>query len=159
MKLVDLVEPEAIIPELASKDRNGAIRELVSALAQAKRIAADAAEGIIKSIIARERNRGTTGIGKGAALPHAKVDGLPKAVAAFGRSSAGIEFSSLDGKPVHSVFLILSSNEQPAEHLEAMELVFRHLQSEKFRKFVRQSDSAKQLYDLMVEADEKSLAS
>jgi mannitol/fructose-specific phosphotransferase system IIA component (Ntr-type) len=134
------------------------IRELVQVLAEAKLIGPDSAGGIVKSIITRERTRGTTGFGKGVAAPHAKIDSLKRVVAAVGRSTQGIDFASLDREPVYGVFLILSPSDEPEEHLRAMDLVFRHLQQERFRKFLRQSDSAERIYDLLKEVDEKAVA-
>ncbi len=58
---------------------------------------------------------------------------------------------------MYSVFLIVSPADQPEDHLRAMDLVFRHLQQEKFRKFLRQSDKPEKIYDLLREADEESL--
>jgi mannitol/fructose-specific phosphotransferase system IIA component (Ntr-type) len=109
------------------------IRELVEVLAAAKLHRAQRRRrGSCSSIITRERTRGTTGFGKGVAVPHVKVEGLAHIVAAVGRSAAGIDFGSLDGQPVYSVFLIVSPADQPEEHLRAMDLVFRHLQQEQF---------------------------
>jgi mannitol/fructose-specific phosphotransferase system IIA component (Ntr-type) len=159
MKLLDLVHPKAIIPELKSRDRNGAIRELVQVLGEAGLIEGDAVESVVKSIIARERTRGTTGFGKGVAAPHAKIDDLPQVVAAVGRSDQGIDFASLDGGLVYGVFLILSPSNEPEQHLRAMDLVFRHLQQERFRKFLRQCDDAEKIYDLLKEVDEKAMVS
>jgi PTS system nitrogen regulatory IIA component len=158
MKLLDLVHPKAIVAELKSQDRNGVIRELVQVLAAAKLIDSEAVEGIVKSIITRERTRGTTGFGKGVAAPHAKIDGLSRVVAAVGRSSQGIDFASLDGELVYGLFLILSPTDEAEQHLRAMDLVFRHLQQERFRKFLRQSDDASKIYDLLKEVDEKAIA-
>jgi mannitol/fructose-specific phosphotransferase system IIA component (Ntr-type) len=157
MKLLDLVHPDCILADLASNERNGVIRELVQVLGDAKLIEDSAVDGIVRSIVARERTRGTTGFGKGVAVPHAKVEGLDRIVAAVGRSVDGIDFASLDGQPVHIVFLIVSPADQPEEHLRAMDLVFRHLQQEKFRKFLRQSDHPDKVYDLLKEADEQTL--
>lgn len=157
MKLRDLVARESILPELAATERNGAIRELVQCLASSGRIAADSVEGVVRAIVTRERQRGTTGFGKGVAAPHAKVEGLDRIVAALGRSSRGIDFSALDGAPVYTVFLILSPTDQPDEHLRAMDHVFRHLLQEKFRRFLRQSDTVDKIYDLLKEADEPPL--
>ena len=78
-------------------------------------------------------------------------------VPAIGRSSAGVDFASLDGQPVHIVFLIVSPLDQPDEHLRAMDLIFRHLQQERFRKFLRQLDTTERIYDVLKEADEKTL--
>ncbi len=158
MKLIDLIASNSIIPDLVARDRNGVIRELVEVLAAAGSLAADAADAVARLIITRERTRGTTGFGKGVAVPHVKVEGLTRIVAAVGRSSRGIDFGSLDGQPVFTVFLIVSPAEQPEEHLRAMDLVFRHLQQEQFRKFLRQADQTEKIYDLLVEADEKAPA-
>ena len=91
MKLLDLVRPNCIVAELASTDRNGVIRELVQVLGDAKLIQASAIDGIVRSIVTRERTRGTTGFGKGVAVPHAKVEGLGQIVAAIGRSKEADE--------------------------------------------------------------------
>lgn len=157
MKLLGLVHKDSIVAELKSADRNGVIRELVQALGDTGRIETDAVDGIVRSILTRERTRGTTGFGKGVAVPHAKVPGMSGVVAAVGRSTSGIDFASLDGQPVHIIFLIVSPDDQPEEHLRAMDLIFRHLQQEKFRKFMRQLDTTAGIYDLLKEADEKTL--
>lgn len=159
MKLLDLISPESIIADLESNDRNGAIRELVGALARAGRLPEELVDGVSKSIITRERSRGTTGFGKGMALPHAVIPGLEQVVAAIGRSTRGIDFSSLDGEPVYGVVLLVSPEEQQEDHRRAMDLVFRHLQQEKFRKFLRQSTDATKIHDLLKEADDKLLVS
>ncbi|MCK4342631.1 MAG: PTS sugar transporter subunit IIA [Phycisphaerae bacterium] len=157
MKLLDLVHPDSIIAELESTERNGVIRELVQVLGDVKLIDPESIDGIVRSIVTRERTRGTTGFGKGVAVPHAKVEGLKRIATAVGRSTAGVDFTSLDGRPVHIVFLIISPDDQPEEHLRAMDLIFRHLQQEKFRKFLRQSDQPEKVYDLLKEADEQTL--
>lgn len=157
MKLLDLVHPKSIVAELVSVERNGVIRELVQVLADCELIASESVDRIVKSIVTRERTRGTTGFGKGVAVPHAKVEDLPRVVASVGRSSRGIDFASLDGEPVYAVFLIASPADQPEEHLRAMDLVFRHLQQEKFRKFLRQADEPQKVLDLLKEADDKML--
>lgn len=157
MTLLELIHSGSIVAQLKARERNGAIRELVQVLADDGRISAAQVEPIVKSIIARERSRGTTGFGKGAAAPHAKIDGLGQVVAALGRSALGIDFAALDGEPVYCVVLILSPSERPEEHLKAMDLIFRHLQQDNFRKFIRQLDSAEKLLDLLREADAKKL--
>ncbi len=155
MKLLEIVHPGAIVCSLQSQERNGVVRELVDALAAAGQIGADAVENVTRSILARERSRGTTGFGKGAAAPHAKIEGLPRVVAAVGRSESGVDFASLDREPVFCVFLILSPAERPEEHLHAMDMVFRHLQQDTFRRFFRQSKDAAAILDLLREADER----
>jgi PTS system fructose-specific IIA component/PTS system nitrogen regulatory IIA component len=157
MKLLELIHRDAIIAELRETERNGVIRELVEALARSGALEASQVEPVVKSIITRERTRGTTGFGKGVAVPHAKVEGVSRVVGAVGRSSRGVDFSSLDGEPVYVVFLVVSPTEQAEEHLRAMDLIFRHSMNERFRKFLRQSDQAEKIYELLREVDEKLL--
>ncbi len=156
VKLVELVDARAVVAELESQERGSAIRELVRGLAESGAVAADQVENIVKLVLTRER-RGTTGIGKGVAVPHAKVPGLSRVAVAVGRSSRGIDFSSLDGEPVFAIFLIVSPEERPEEHLRAVDLIFSHLTQERFRKFLRQASSAAKIYELLKEADEKTL--
>jgi nitrogen PTS system EIIA component len=153
MKFAELVCFDAVIPELQSSDRDGAIGELVRALGKAGELGGATPEEIIKSVIKRE-NEASTGLGRGVAVPHIKHNGLKDVVAAIGRSSNGINFSSLDKKPVFSVILLLSPVDDPDKHLQAMENIFRHLQRDNFRKFLRQSQTAAQIVDLIKEADE-----
>src|SRR5204863_5927540 len=126
-KFADFVVMDAIVPELQATDRNGVIRELVAALATAGRIAPDDGADIGKEIIKRE-NQGSTGFGKGVAVPHAKHDKVQGVVAVLGRSSKGVDFSALDRAPVYTVILLLSPSNNPDLHLQAMENIFRHLQ-------------------------------
>jgi len=153
MKFADFICFEATIPRLQAKDRDGAIAELVSALDKAGKLKRGSREGVIKAVIERE-NQATTGMGKGVAVPHVKHPAVKDVVAAIGLSSTGIDFSSLDKQPVYSVVLLISPVDNPDKHLQAMESIFRRLQQEKFRKFLRQSRSPEQIEDLFREFDE-----
>jgi len=153
MKFEEFVCFEATIPELQSQDRDGAIAELVSALTDAGRLPADASDGITKAVIKRE-NEASTGMGKGVAIPHVKHGAVKDVVAVVGQSSAGIDFAALDEQPVFAVILLISPADNPDRHLQAMENVFKHLQNEKFRKFLRQCRTPETLEDLLKEADE-----
>ncbi len=153
MKLSDIVVAEAIIPELQAKTRDEAINELIESLADAGAIPKKSTKDVVKAVLAREQ-QATTGIGKGVALPHAKLKGIKKAIATIGRSADGIDFAALDYKPVYSVILLLSSPDKPDEHLQAMETIFKHVQRDIFRKFLRQSETKEAIVDLIREADE-----
>ena len=153
MKFTDFVCFEAIIPELEAADRNGVIAELVSALDKTGRLGDGNRESIARAVIKREKEA-STGMGKGVAVPHVKHYTVRDVVAAVGRSSTGIDFSALDKQPVYSVFLLISPSDDPDKHLQAMETVFKQLQHEKFRKFLRQSQTAEQIESLLREADE-----
>ena len=153
MKFADFVCFKAIVSELEASDRDGAIAELVSALDGAGELGDGNCDKVTKEIIRREKEA-STGIGKGVALPHAKHAAVKDVVAVIGQSSAGIDFSALDKQSVYSVILLVSPVDNPDRHLEAMETIFRRLQGEKFRKFLRQSQTAGAIEDLLREADE-----
>ena len=144
---------DAIIPELKSDYRDGVIAELVTSLDKAGRLGRGNREDIIKAVIKREKEA-STGIGKGVAVPHVKHHAVKDVVAAVGQSSVGIDFVALDKQPVYSVILLISPPDNPDRHLQAMESIFRHLQKEKFRKFLRQAQNTEQIEDLLREADE-----
>ncbi len=153
MKFADFVCFDAVIPELKAKDRDGAISELVSALDKAGRLGKASRQEIIKAVIKREKEA-STGMGKGVAIPHVKHPAIKDVIATIGQSSTGIDFSALDKQPVYSVILLLSPADNPEKHLQAMENIFKHLQQEKFRRFLRQSQMTEQIEDLLREADE-----
>jgi nitrogen PTS system EIIA component len=155
MKLADFIVKDAIIPELKAADRDGVIRELVAALAAAKALPAGEVDAIVKMIIDREKH-GSTGFGKGVAVPHVKHPALKKRVGAIGRSTVGVDFAALDQAPVYSVFLLLSPQNNPDGHLQAMENIFRNLQQDTFRRFLRQADTRQKIVELIEEADQAS---
>jgi len=153
MRLSDLIHSSSILAELKSTDRNGVIRELVQSLADNGALPPDSVDTVAKAAIARE-NQGSTGFGKGVAVPHVKHESIKKMVATIGRSSRGVDFAALDRAPVYTVVMLLSPSHAPEEHLAAMERVFRYLQRESFRRFLRQSDTREAIVELVREADE-----
>jgi len=153
MRLSELVLADAIIPELAATDRNGVIREMVNAMAGAMGMSEEEATAVSKAVIARE-NQGSTGFGKGVAVPHVKHPGIKRIAASIARSSAGIDFAALDRAPVYIVVLLLSPPDNPDQHLASMENIFRHLQRDNFRRFLRQAAGKQEIIDLIQEADE-----
>ena len=153
MKLSDFIVHGAVIPELASTDRNGVIREMVTALAECIALDEESANSISKSVIQRE-NQGSTGFGKGVAVPHVKHPAIKKITATIARSSAGVDFAALDRAPVYIVVLLLSPPDNPDQHLASMENIFRHLQRDNFRRFLRQASTKEEINDLIREADE-----
>jgi mannitol/fructose-specific phosphotransferase system IIA component (Ntr-type) len=153
MKLADIVAKDAIIADLQATDRDGVIKEMVDKLVEVGKVSAEAAPEIIKAIIKREK-QGSTGFGKGVAVPHVKHEASKDLIASIGRSSNGVDFAALDRASVYIVVLLLSPPDKPEDHLQAMETVFRHLQRDNFRKFLRQAQNVQQLVDLVDEAEE-----
>ncbi len=153
MNLMDFVVPKATIPDLQATERNGIIRELVGALAATGAMGPEDAQAIARAVIQRE-NKGSTGFGKGVAVPHVKHAKVSRIMAAIGRSAQGVDFAALDRAPVYTVVLLLSPVGDPDGHLQAMENIFRHLQRDNFRRFLRQSETAEAIIELMQEADD-----
>ena len=153
MRLSDIIVQDAIVPQLASTTRDEAIAELIGALAQAGTVDADSVQDVTAALLAREA-QATTGIGNGVAFPHARIKGIKAPVGAIGCSAEGIDFDSLDGQPVNIVVLVLSNPEDPGEHLDAMEAVFRHVQREAFRDELRACQTREEIVALVEKADE-----
>lgn len=153
MKLSDFIVNDAIVSDLQATDRNDAIRELVASLASAGAIPESAVDDLVAALIKREQN-GSTGFGKGVAVPHVKHAQIKKMVGTVGRSTTGIDFAALDHQPVYSIVLLLSPENQPQQHLQAMNIVFSNLQKDMFRRFLRQSDTREAIVDLLNEADQ-----
>jgi nitrogen PTS system EIIA component len=155
MNLCDCFVKEAVVVDLKATDRNGVIRELVTSLVEAGQIDSNDQDALARSIIQRE-NQGSTGFGKGVAVPHVKHAAVRSMIATIGRSVGGVDFAALDRAPVYIVVMLLSPADQPDEHLAAMETVFRYLQRDNFRRFLRQAETQDEIADLIKEADEAS---
>lgn len=153
MKLREFIISDAIVANVQASDRDGAIRELVTSLSNAGALPADAVDEVVAALIKREQN-GSTGFGKGVAVPHAKHPKVKQMAGTVGRSEAGIDFAALDHQPVYSIVLLLSPENQPQQHLQAMNIVFSNLQKDMFRKFLRQSTTREAIVDLFDEADQ-----
>ena len=153
MKLREFILTDAIVPNLEATERNGVIQEMVKSLAAAGALPEDAIEEVVAALIKREEN-GSTGFGKGVAVPHVKHAKIKKMAGTVGRSAGGVDFSALDHQPVYSVVLLLSPDNQPQQHLQAMNIIFTNLQKDMFRKFLRQSETQQAIVDLLDEADQ-----
>ena len=152
MKFREFIKPESILVPLQSGDREGVIRELVASLGNAGAIEPDAVDDVVKALIAREKS-GTTGFGRGVAAPHCKHPRIQKLVGTIGLSEKGIEFNALDHKPVFAVFMLLSPQGQDQLHLQAMEVIFRNLKEDTFRRLLRQTNTKEKLVELLEEID------
>jgi mannitol/fructose-specific phosphotransferase system IIA component (Ntr-type) len=157
VKLTEIVAEGAIVPALKSTDRDGVITELVDALVSSGS-ASDKIRGeLVTRVLERER-RGSTGFGRGVAVPHVKHKGVEKMAAAIGLSVRGVDFNALDKQPVYSVVLLLSPEDRPEEHLQAMEVIFKNLSKDTFRRFLRQAGTVAEVRTLLEEADGQHLA-
>ena len=153
MKLADLICFDSVIPRLQATDRDGAIAELVTALYKKGHLGKAKCAEVIEAVIHRE-NEASTGIGKGVAVPHVKYEEIDEVVAVVGLTPDGIDFSSLDKQPAYTIILLLSSTSNPDKHLQAMEKIFRNLQKDDFRRFLRQAGTAEEIKEAIIDHDE-----
>lgn len=158
MKFADFIATEAIQADLAADAKPGVIREMVQALCDAGRIAKDEVEDIIRKVMDREE-LGSTGIGRGIAVPHAKHAAVDRLIGAVAVSREGVDFDSLDGEKVYIVFLLISPKDRPGDHLRALENISRQLRNETFCRFLRQAKTANDIRLLLDEADNNQFAS
>jgi PTS system nitrogen regulatory IIA component len=132
MNLDDFLGPKPTIVDLRAKTRWEAIDELAQGLVADGKIKPEHRDAIVNSLRQRE-SLGSTGIGKGVAIPHATTDLVSDVVVALGQSEQGIQFESVDGKPAHTVVLLLVPRNQFQKHLNTLATVSKLLHSERSR--------------------------
>ena len=152
MKFGDFVCFDAIKAQMTAEDKDGAVAELVSALVAAGSLKSDDQESIIKAIMKREE-LGSTGIGKGIAVPHTKHPSVDQLIATVGVSAGGVDFNSLDGENVQLFFLLISPPDRPGDHLRALENISRQLRNDTFCRFLKQSTTTDAIRQLLEESD------
>ena len=155
MRLTDFIIKEATVDDLKATGKEAAIRELVEALATAGGIKANQVSSLVKALMARER-LGTTGIGRGVAVPHTKHSSVKNVVGVLGRSKEGVGFDALDREPVHIIFLLVSPvhDEGPKMHLKALEHISRLIRNETYVRFLGTAKDKEDLLRLVEEEDQ-----
>ena len=151
LKISDYLKPEAIIMEIKAKEKIAAINELVDHMV-AKKLVSDGKE-FIKALAKRE-NLESTGIGDGIAIPHARTDAVEDLILAFARSPKGIDFSSIDGKPSHIIFLIASPEGKKSEYIMALAKLSRLLRKHPVRELLRDAENPKEIMDIIKKNEE-----
>lgn len=153
MKLTEFVSKKAIIPNLKAKDKKSAIQELVQAMRKTYDGERFVTAEIVDAIIQREKI-GSTGVGNGVGVPHAKLDSIKNVIGAFGRSSAGLDFNAVDGEKVHLVFLILAAPSKSEGYLQALQKVMTAIKRPNVVKFLKRAKSAKDIDEIFREIEE-----
>jgi PTS system fructose-specific IIA component/PTS system nitrogen regulatory IIA component len=152
MRMSDFVVRDAIIPALNATDKEGVIREMVASLRAASQVRPDDQEDIVRAILRREL-LGSTGIGRGVAIPHTKHSSVDRLIGTVAVAPRGVKFDSLDGEPVFVFVLLVSPQDRPGDHLRALENVSRHLREDNFVRALRQASSREQINQLLDRMD------
>ena len=151
MKITDFLDLKTIIPALAHREKNAVLEELANLLAAHH---SELDKNKVLDVLERERIS-TTAIGEGVAIPHGKLGGVERVLGAFARSPEGVDFASLDGGTTHLFFALIAPENAAADHLKALARISRLLKDEAFRRRLMAGQSAEELFEIIVEEDEK----
>ncbi|MFZ2087123.1 MAG: PTS sugar transporter subunit IIA [Desulfobaccales bacterium] len=152
MKIIELLDPKSILPDMAATSKLGVLEELAATLVPGP----DGLDldTVVEVLMERER-LGSTGIGDNVAIPHGKLARLSKLRLAFGRSLKGVAFEAVDGKPSQLFFLLLAPTNSAGLHLKALAKISRMLMSAPFREKLMEANQGQDIYKLLVEQDEE----
>ncbi|MFH1577907.1 MAG: PTS sugar transporter subunit IIA [Candidatus Omnitrophota bacterium] len=156
MRIMDFLSKQAIVTDLKAVKKEDILRELVDSLINAGELEKRHRNKIIEALMAREI-LGSTAIGQGVGIPHAKSDCVLKLVAAFGLARRGVAFDSLDGEPVYIFFLLLAPADSAGPHLKALARVSRLLKDKYFRDNLRQCQDDKSVIKIIIQEDERKI--
>ncbi|WDP88668.1 MAG: PTS sugar transporter subunit IIA [Desulfobacter sp.] len=151
MKISDILNKDSIIADLAAENKTGVIRELAEAVAPAAGAGSDA----IATVLMERESLGSTGIGGGIAIPHGKLEGVESVTVGFGLSRKGIDYNSLDNRPVHIFFLLLTSENSSGGHLKVLAQISKLLKMDQFKTRLKTAESVEEIYEIIMEQDEE----
>lgn len=147
MDLADLITPERVLGSLKAASKKQALQELAAVAAEATGFDE---RTIFEAVLERER-LGTTGVGQGIAIPHAKLRGLEELSGVFARLETPVDFEAIDEQPVDLIFLLLAPESAGADHLKALARVSRLLRNKQMCEKLREADDSAALYALLTE--------
>ncbi|PIE71635.1 MAG: PTS fructose transporter subunit IIA [Deltaproteobacteria bacterium] len=150
MRLLDVIPKEAVLPDLRTSDKKGTLEELAAPLAP---VAGVEPSELVRILMEREQ-LGSTGIGNGVGIPHGKLKGLDTLYIGFGRSRNGVRFDSLDGRPVHLFFLLITPEDSTGIHLKILAQLSKYLRDEHFREQLLQAETPEDILAVIEAKDE-----
>ncbi len=151
MKLSEILHKDAIVNELQSKDKQGVLKELSQAAAKVSQATHDEILGVLEE----RESLGSTGIGGGIAIPHGKLPDMDSVILGLGISRTGVEYDSLDNKPVHIFFVILTPEDSTGGHLKVLAQVSKLLKQEQFKTDLLQTRTSEDIFDIICQQDEE----
>jgi PTS system nitrogen regulatory IIA component len=154
MDLGDLIQPEQVIPTLRAKSKKQLLQELSVRAAQS----AGAPQPLVLEMLLQRESLGSTGIGKGVAIPHARLPGIDRIHCIFARLDEPINFDASDREPVDLVFLLLAPESAGADHLKALARISRLLREPATIEKLRSSKKRAALYSILTEPHASSAA-
>ena len=152
MKITDILKKEHIIDNLVSTDKASTLEEISSFLKNKGLVSNK--ETLLNALMGREL-LGSTGIGENVAIPHAKISEIDQIITMFGRSIKGIEFDSLDKKPVHFIYLVFAPMNSSGQHLKVLARISRLLKNKSLRESIISATETNQIYSIIADEDSK----
>lgn len=149
MKILDVLRKEAVVIDLKAREKKAVIEELVAPLAE---ISGVASGDLVKVLMERER-LGSTGIGGGIGIPHGKLKGLESLIVGFGLSRKGVDFESMDGRPTHIFFLLVTPENSIDVHLKLLSQISRILKNDLLKQRLRNAQTSDDILDIIREED------
>ncbi len=156
MQIMDFLSKKAILTDIKSTSKEEVIKEMVDYLIEAGDVEKRNRNKLIDALMSREA-LGSTAIGQGIAIPHAKCDCVDKLVAAFGLSKKGVDFDSLDGELAYIFFLLVAPQDSAGPHLKALARISRLLKDKYFRDTLRTCVDEKSVIKVITQEDEKKV--
>ena len=150
MKISEILKEDYIIGDLAADSKEGALNEV--SLFLERKGAIKNHDNLVQALLEREK-LGSTGIGDNMAIPHAKQKGIEQITTVFARSRKGIDFQSLDKKPVHFIFLLLAPPASTGAHLKALAKIAKLFKNPSLRENILEAESAGAIHSLLLEED------
>jgi len=150
MKILDVLEPNAVLVDLKATDKKSVLDELVGPIAQGAELNQ---EELVRILMERER-LGSTGIGGGIGIPHGKIKALESLVLGFGLSRGGVDFESMDGRPTHIFFLLITPENSTGLHLKLLARISRILKNDPFKDKLMRAKDREEVIRIIQEEDE-----
>lgn len=147
MDIHDLLSADAVVPALAADDKRAALMALADVGARLTQIKA---RDVFAAVWAREQI-GSTGIGRGIAVPHGRLPGLVRMTCVFARTTRAIEYASHDGQPVDLIFLLLGPEAAGSEHLKALARIARIMREPGTVDALRSAVDARTIHRVLTE--------
>jgi PTS system fructose-specific IIC component len=151
MKVTDILNKDLIISELRSSGKEGVINELIDLFKDDTGVAD--IQKVRDSVLEREKIM-STGVGKGFAIPHGKTNAVNKILAAFGKSKKPIDYQSLDGEPVHLVFLLVGKDDLVSTHIKLLSRISRMMNKDDFRNKLIDAGTSEEIFEIFKKEEE-----
>ena len=153
VKLSQIIPRKAILLNVKAANKKGVIQELVTALKKACPGESLSVKQLVDAVMKREKV-GSTGVGSGIAIPHAKHDSIEGIIGAFGRVPGGLDFDSVDGAPVELVFLLLASPKKNDAYLKLLRGTMGAIKQPHFCNFLRKAKTAKDIVEIFKDTED-----